>query len=1018
MEDLDPEEARAIVDPALKLMIDAVRHYDGYIVQSTGDGIFALFGAPVSHEDHPQRALYAAVRMQDDLRRYGSQLQQDGRTPIEIRVGVNSGEVVVRSIRTGRAQAEYTPIGHTTNLAARLQAIARTGSIVVSENTRRMTEGYFQLRSLGATRIKGVLDPVSVYEVTGLGALRTRLQRAVGRGLTRFVGRVRELDSLRTALELAKAGRGQVVATVGEAGVGKSRLYYEFKAISQWECMVLEAFSVSYGKASTYLPIIDLLRNYFDISATDDERKRREKVTGRVVGLDRSLEDTLPYLFSLLGIVEGDDPTAQIDGQIKKRRTHEAIKRILLRESLNQPLMVIFEDLHWMDAESEALLNLLVDSIGTAKILLLVNYRTEYSHGWGSKSYYLQLRLDPLGRESAEELLTSLLGDDDNLVPLKRLIIEKTEGTPFFMEETVQMLFDQGGLVRNGSTKLARPLAELRIPPTVQAILASRIDRLPPDGKELLQTLAVIGREFPLSLVREVTKQADDNLNRMLNDLQLGEFINERPAVGDIEYVFKHALTQGVAYNSILAERRRTLHQFTGEVIERLYAGRLEDHLDDVAHHYSRSANVVKALNYLHLVARQCVTRTAHLQALIYLDRELELLATLPDDPERARQELAIQIGRGESLFPTQGWSPETGSTFSRARELCEKVGEGAQMFGILIGLRLFHAFRLEMQTARQISEQILALANELDSPAMVARAHAAVGINRLWMGELVSAREHIELAMGSADSIQTGFASDWDYSIMAVAISHLAWDLAILGFPDQAKKISQQLLVAVQSMSRPFPLALALFYTSLLDQTLREVQRAEDHSASALAIAADYGLPHVLSLASAVHGWSLSFRGEVDIGIAKMRRGIAEANSNEMRAPTFLYIPLAQTYLATERTIDALDLVNEALELGQRTGQQLHEAELCRLKGELLLRSSHDASAAEASFRRAINITQVQSAKWWELRSSVSLARLLRTQERSDEARGMLAEIYNWFTDGFDTADLKNAKALLEELK
>jgi hypothetical protein len=746
--------------------------------------------------------------------------------------------------------------------------------------------------------------------------------------------------------------------------------------------------------------------------------KRREKVTGRVVALDRGLEDTLPYLLSLLGIVEGDDPTAQIDGQIKKRRTHEAIKRILLRESLNQPLMVIFEDLHWMDAESEALLNLLADSIGTAKILLLVNYRPEYSHSWGSKSYYLQLRLDPLGRESAEELLTSLLGDDENLVPLKRrLIIEKTEGTPFFMEETVQMLFDQGGLERNGSTKLTRPLAELKIPPTVQAILASRIDRLPPDQKELLQTLAVIGREFPLSLVREVTKQSDDDLNRMLNDLQLGEFINEQPAVGDIEYLFKHALTQEVVYNSILAERRKMLHQFTGEAIERLYAGRLEDYLDDVAHHYSRSANVPKAVNYLHLVARQCVTRTAHLQALTYLDRELELLTALPDNPERARRELAIQIARGESLYPTQGWSPATGSTFSRARELCERVGERAQMFGILIGLRLFHSFRLEMQTARQITEQILALANELDTPAMVARAHAAVGLNRLWMGELVSAREHIELAMGSADSIQTGFAYDWDYSIMAVAISHLAWDLAILGFPDQAKKVSQRLMLAVQSMSRPLPLALALFYTSLLDQTLGDAQRAEDHSASALAIAADYGLPHVLSLASAVHGWSLSFRGEVDVGIAEMRRGIAEANSNEMRAPTFLYIPLAQTYVATEQTIDALDIVNEALELAQRTGQRLHEAELFRLKGELLLRPSRDASNAEACFLRAISTARAQSAKWWELRSSVSLARLLVKQGHRQEAAAMLTEIYNWFTEGFDTRDLQEAKQLLNEL-
>ncbi|MBV8361465.1 MAG: AAA family ATPase, partial [Deltaproteobacteria bacterium] len=496
MQELDPEEARAIIDPALGLMIEAVRHYGGYVVQSTGDGIFALFGAPIAHEDHPQRALYAAVRMQDELRRYGGQLQQEGRAPIEIRVGVNSGEVVVRSIRTGPAQAEYTPIGHTTNLAARLQAVAHTGSIVVSEHTRKLTEGYFQFRSLGGVRIKGIAELINVHEVTGLGALRTRLQRAVGRGLSRFVGRVRELDTLKDALELAQAGRGQIVATVGEPGVGKSRLYYEFKAISQPGYMVLEAYSVSYGKASTYLPVIDLLRNYFDIAAGDDERKRREKVTGRVVALDRNLEDTLPYLFSLLGIVEGDDPMGQMDGQLKKRRTLDALKRILLRESLNQPLIMMFEDLHWIDEQTQEFLNLLADSIATARILLLVNYRPEYSHQWNSKTYYTQLRLDPLGRKTAEEMLDALLlrararsalslsrndggrgearvagkgqgegaapagegkrgdepraGEGADLIALKRLIIERTDGNPFFMEETVQVLLDEGALVRNG----------------------------------------------------------------------------------------------------------------------------------------------------------------------------------------------------------------------------------------------------------------------------------------------------------------------------------------------------------------------------------------------------------------------------------------------------------------------------------------------------------------------------------------------------------------------------------------
>ena len=332
--------------------------------------------------------------------------------------------------------------------------------------------------------------------------------------------------------------------------------------------MVLEAFSVSHGKASAYLPVIDLLHSYFGIEPGDDARKRREKVTGKVITLDRALEDTLPYLFGLLGIVEGDDRSRRWTRKSRRRRTLEAIKRILLRESLNQPLMVIFEDLHWIDEQTQELLNLLADSIGTAKFLLLVNYRPEYSHQWNSKTYYTQLRLDPLGRESAEEMLTSLLGDGDELAALKRLIIERTEGTPFFMEETVQVLLDDGALLRNGTVKLVRPLAELKIPPTVQAILASRIDRLPPDAKDLLQTLAVLGREFPTSLIRAVVTKSDDELNRTLNDLQLGEFIYEQPAVGDTEYTFKHALTQEVAYNSVLVERRKLLHQRAGEGIE------------------------------------------------------------------------------------------------------------------------------------------------------------------------------------------------------------------------------------------------------------------------------------------------------------------------------------------------------------------------------------------------------------------------------------------------------------------
>jgi len=386
MEELDPEQARAIIDPALMIMREAVGRYDGYVVQSSGDGIFALFGAPLAHEDHPQRALYAALRLQDAIRAYSAKLIADGGIPLEARVGVHTGELVVRTLATADGHTEYSPIGHTANLASRMQAVAPTGSIAITEFTSRLVEGYFQLKPRGPTRLKGVSEPVNVYEVLGLGPLRTRLQRAAGRGLTKFVGRAREMEALKHALQQAKAGHGQIVAATAEPEVGKSRLFFEFKALSQSGSMVLETISVSHGKASVYLPVIDLLHGYFKIGSEDDARTRREKVAGRITILDRALEDTLPYLFALLRIAEGDDPLAQMDGQVKKRRMLEAIKRILLRESLNQPLMVIFEDLHWIDEQTQELLNLLADSIATAKILLLVNYRPEYSHQWGSKT--------------------------------------------------------------------------------------------------------------------------------------------------------------------------------------------------------------------------------------------------------------------------------------------------------------------------------------------------------------------------------------------------------------------------------------------------------------------------------------------------------------------------------------------------------------------------------------------------------------------------------------------------------
>jgi predicted ATPase len=1006
-------------------MIEAVHRYEGYVVQSTGDGIFALFGAPVAHEDHPQRALHAALATRDELHRHGEDLRSRGRPAVEVRIGINTGEVVMRTVHTG-GHTEYAPVGQVINLAARMQSAAPAGGIVISEDTQRLVEGYFELRELGPTEVKGIEEPISIYEVIGAGPLHGHFELAVRRGLTRFVGRERELSQMAHALELACGGHGQIVAVVAEAGTGKSRLFYEFKATLEGDakrvslagrdacptnCKVLEAYSVSHGKASAWLPVLELLRGYFGIQEGDDPVARREKVGATLAALDPALSDIESYLFALLAITESPDPLAEVDPQVRRKSTLEAIKRIVLRESLKQPVVIIFEDLHWIDGETQALLDLLADSIAGGRLLLLVNYRPEYRHEWSGRSNYLQVRLDPLGVENAGAMLAALLGGGAELDALRRLITERTGGNPFFIEEMVQALFEQGILAHNGAVKLVRPLAEAHLPVTVQGVLAARIDRLPAQDKDLLQTLAVAGNEFRFALAKRVTQMPDEVLQNGLATLRLGEFIYEQPQLTDIEYSFKHALTHEVAYNSLLIERRKLLHERAGEALESLFGEQLDDHLSELAHHYSHSANIGKAVHYLYLAARQCAVRTADFQALAYLDRGLELLQSLPESPERYLHELVVQIARGQSLQATQGFAaPETGRTFGRARELCERFGDPAQLFSVLYGLFLFSRWRLELQTARQVAEQLVSTAKELNDPAKLVRAHGTLGASLLWLGELGNAREHLEWAKDT-----TGPAGDDPFQT-ASSLVLLAWNLAVLGYLDQAMRVRQQVLDWVQGLSMPFTLATTLQLTCVFDQLRRDDPAALEHSGSLLQIGADYGFPGPTSIATVIHGWARSCHGEVESGIAEMCRGIADNEANGARSPSFLLVPLADTYVRIGRTEEASHLLADTLERAHQTGDRMQEAELYRLKAELAVKASRDGAEAEICFRRAIKIARGQSAKWWELRATTSLARLLASQGQANEARTMLSAIYGWFTEGFDTADLKEAKALLDE--
>ena len=873
MRDLDPEEARAIVDPVLQLMMAAVHRYGGYVAQSTGDGIFALFGAPVAHEDHPQRALHAALATQEELRRYADRLRAEGKIPVEARVGVNTGEVVVRSIQVG-GHTEYTPVGHVTNLAARMQTAAPPGSIAASEVTQRLCEGYFEFRALGPTAVKGLDAPIEVYEVLRAGPLRTHFQLSARRGLTRFVGREREMAAMAGALEQARAGHGQIVAAVGEAGAGKSRLMYEFKAAIPDGCKVLEAYSVSHGKASAWLPVIELLKSYFEIADEDDDSRRSEKVEAKARALDPALAETLPYILSLLGIAGAGASLAMMDAQVKRRRTLEAVKRIIIRESLEQPLVVIFEDLHWIDAETQELLDLLVDSVASARMLMLVNYRTEYHHEWGNRTCYIQLRLDPLGGQSADEMLDALLGNDTSLQSLKRLIIDKTQGNPFFMEEIVRALVEQGVLVRNGTTRLTKPLIEIRIPPTVHGILASRIDALPASEKDLLQTLAVIGKNFPLNLVKHITASPDDLLEPMLKGLQTGEFIYEQAALGETEYTFKHALTQEVAYNSVLMERRRLLHERTGEAIEALSKDRIDDHLTKLAHHYSHSANTCKAVDYLFRAGSQAAGRYAHSEAITQLSNALELLKRLPDDAERARQELTVQSALAGSLASAKGWAAsELEPLYARARELCAQIRDPALAFRALYGQWRVCHWKLELHSALELADKLLVCAEDAKDPAMILAGNQARGTILYQLGELGAATQHLEKALAVFD-LRQPLPAGLEPQRLA-SFFYLYFGLHGVGYSDRAQATSRDMLEVAQRSSAPFVLAQASAYAALHNLRGGNPTAAQKQAEEAMARTEELGLASLSAFATSVNGAALISQGHYEEGIAGLRRGI-----------------------------------------------------------------------------------------------------------------------------------------------
>ncbi|MEP7057804.1 MAG: adenylate/guanylate cyclase domain-containing protein [Caldimonas sp.] len=1022
LDGMDPDVARQVIDPALRLMMNAVYRYEGYVAQALGDGIVALFGAPIAREDHACRALYAALTMQEQMKAYGERLlHEQGLPAIQIRVGINTGEVVVRSIPTDEGRADYAPIGHSVGLAARIESIAAPGSVVVSESTHQLTEGYFEFRAMASVPMKGVVANVKLYEVTGVGLLHTRLEVSASHGLSRFVGRRSELERMQAMLALADAGQAQIVGIIAEAGAGKSRLCHEFKLLARSECLVLECRSESYGKAFPYLPLIDMLKSHLQIAADDDDRRKLEKVTGRVLALDRSLEDAIPFLLALLGVA---DPAASIDHMdphIRRRRTFDAIGRLVLREARDRPVLMVMEDLHWIDSESQGFLTLFGRAVEGARIMLLVNYRPEYQPSWDNATSHTQLRLNALGRDDAESLLVALLGADAALGPLKQLVIDRTQGNPFFMEEYVRTLFDHGILARGAEgIGLVRTLSSIEMPATVQGVLAARIDRLQPEDKAFLQMLAVLGMASPLRLIERFAPFAAAQLQEMLDRLQATEFILERPAFPDVEYVFKHALTREVAYGQLVADSRRSLHSRAAQAMEVLFSDRLDDYCSELAHHYARSDDLPKAVDFLQRAATQAMRRSAYVAAIDHVTSALTLLRDLADEAARDARELQLQAMLGSALMATRGFAvAEAAQAYERARELCRDTTDSADLVRVLAGLGLLYINRGELRSAREIGEELLHLAERRQEPKLVVSGHEILGLTLLRVGDLIDCRSHMELVVRHYDEDHDGALRDIlgrDLKVSCLGFGALA--LWLLGYQDQALAGAAQALRAAHAATprHPFSLAYAMLSSAWVHQFRGEASLALVEAESAKEFATEQGFPAWLAHALIVQGWAEAQLGRTESGLAHIEQGLTayEATGAKVWQPLFLLLQV-QALEQAGKTAQAAESITTALRLAREMGSYWWEAELFRVRGELLLALDRtNVAEAHTCFERACAIARTQNARSLELRACVSMARLARHHGGQAEARADLAAVCAGFAESSDSAELIEAREML----
>jgi class 3 adenylate cyclase/tetratricopeptide (TPR) repeat protein len=959
--DRDPEEARQLLDPVLERMIEAVHRYEGTVNQVMGDGIMALFGAPIAHEDHAVRACYAALRMQETVTRYGDEMQRSHGVPVQIRVGLNSGEVVVRAIDSS-LHMDYTAVGQTTHLAARMEQMAKPGSVLTTGETLRLAEGSVQVKALGPVSVKGLADLVEVFELVGAGSTRTRMQTFAARGLTRFVGRQTELEALRQALERAGTSHGQMVAVIGEPGVGKTRLFYEFtRSHHTHGWLQLESSSVSYGRATAYLPVRDLLKTYFQIDDRDDGRKMREKLTGKLLTLDAALGPTLPAFLTLLDVPVEDRHWQDLDPAQRRQRTLEAIKGLLLRESQVQPLLLVFENLHWIDAETQAILDRLIDSLPTARMLLLVNYRPEYQHGWGSKTYYTQIRLDPLPPASAEDLLQALLGDDPSLVPLKRLLIERTEGNPFFLEESVRALVETGVLVgERGAYRLAKPLESMQVPATVQAVLTARIDRLPPEEKRLLQTAAVIGTEVPFALLQAIGELSEEELRRGLGHLQAAEFLYETSLFPELEYTFKHALTHEVTYGTLLQERRRALHARIVAASERLYADRLTEQAERLAQHAFRGEVWDKAVAYCQQAGTRALARSAQREAVACFGQALAALTHLPESRATQAQAIDLRFDLRNALL-TLGEIRQTLGYLREAATLAKALDDQPRLGRISAYMCLYFREIGDHDGAVASGQHALSVAETLGDFALQVMAHHHLGVAYHVLGDH---RRAIGLLRSNVESLAGDLIRERFGMAGLPAVLSRTWlvrCLAELGaFPEGIAHGAEAVQIA-EAVDHPLSLVHAYLGVGFLSLRQRDLARAIPVLERGLDLCRVYNILLWFPETASALGYAYALSGRVAEALPLLEQAEQrDAALGTIGGQSLRVGYVSEAYLLAGRMEEAVQLAGRALNLSRDHKERGYQAWALQLLGEIASHLDPPAvESAAAHYRQALALAE-----------------------------------------------------------